>query len=369
MNISDIIILNDWLKKQIDSTDVLDKIKNLLSILQNNTTPTRSVNGRIMTQEPKPFKEEKEEFLKAIREINIFQLNANQRYILEIHGIKGFFGEKASREIELLFIENNKDIAYIRDYIESIEINLIKALEDIYETANDLEKYKDFLKVNKHNIDITFKNETAINNFKDLEKQSKQWKIITHNISASIPNDDKLEITNVENGSIIIGLVGTSLGLALLAEIIKKASLIIRLSIVEYKDIYRVLDLDPETDDFKEELEKIRGAVDELSKKRSDTAISKAVKEIKEKLKTILKEGNETDIHISSALKGVVRHIAGGGEAEVTLSEDDKKNMQEQGVQLEVIEELSARNEPLLITNDQRQLIENKFMLDESDRV
>lgn len=365
MKFSDLFYLNEWIHDKANESNLLENFSILSSILQHNKSPSKNVNGRLVPHALKEFKEPKENLFESLKQMDTSILNKNQKEILNINGILDYLGKEASSNLEALFTDNYLDIAYIANAVSEREQKIKSALVKIKNEAKSIEDYRESKYERAHNIDITFKNSTSIKNFKDLQEQAKQWNKITHSISASIPSDDKIEITNVENGSIIIGLLGTSAALFVTAHIIRNASLLIRTAIIESKEIYKLINLDTEDPAYQEEVKALRETLDKISQKKTDNAISSAIEKIIKDSKKFLKEGNETENHLRAALKGVVRHLAGGGDAEVTISDKDRKSIEDNGFNTDEINELCEKHTPLSISTHHRELIEQKIAPDD----
>jgi len=366
MNISDIILLNRWLDENEKKTELINKFSKLNALLSHNKSPSRNINGRIVSNELKPFKNEKDDLINAISEINTNTLNKSQIEILRINGVADELGDLAAKKITNSFIENSADIAYLYKEMTEKENKIKEAFETIEKQSISISDYFEETLKKNHNMQVTFKNRTSITNFRELQEESKQWNKITHCISSSTASDEAIEIVSIENGSIIIELAAALPVLALTARIISEAAKIIKISIVEYKDICKLIGLDPNDEEFKAHAESLRKTVNEVTKKKSEKAVSESVENIKKDLSSLIKEGPETENHIAYAIKGVVRHLAKGGDASVSLDERQIEEMEEMGVNVPAIKESMEIDKIPYINDEQMTLIEEKYFGDSS---
>lgn len=322
MNVSELYDLTSWISEEIEGAQVLQKYQMLQAIIQQNLQPN---------QTSKPFENEKEDLITALRGVPLGRLTRDQVDFLEQLRIADTVGEFGIAELEDILYKNVIDMATsVQKLNEIISIlnsgiaksNQIKAglsgclVEEEYESKDEVL------------IRVNFSGDAAISNVKDFKAWANVWYEIGRGVAMahdSAPED--IKVVGATKGSIIIELavvasVATTVsGIILAALKVAEKILDIRKKAEELKALNlsnKKLAKDLEAEADKEKLNGIREITINISKKLNiDTA----------------KKGDVVN-SLDVSVKNLVDFVEKGGVVDFVAPDDDVGEDSEQYVDL-----------------------------------
>lgn len=318
MQITELYELTAWVNAEIVKAEIVEKYQSLLNILNNNARSSVKQS----------FEDEKEELLKALNNVALVQLTADQMKVLEKIGIATAVGSKGISTLEDVLFRNALDVATaaakVQEALQGVDTGVAWAkqvqvsLEEIIDT-----KSPEF--ANEVLLRINFSGHAAMSNISDLKSWSSIWYEIGRGVAmAHNRSPEDVRVVGAAKGSIIIEL-------AVAYAIAKSVSKII-LEALTVAD--RVLDIRKKA----EEIRSLKLNNDKLAsdlEKEADTEKEKGIKQIADDLVKALKlkAGNDGDkvAALEKAIKNLVNFTEKGGSVDFVLpkadtNQDDKSD-------------------------------------------
>ncbi|WP_127846195.1 hypothetical protein [Psychroflexus aestuariivivens] len=258
MQISELLRLTEWFKKNIVKRKIPNYYSDLFKIMNQNTSNSKQ-----------PFENEKNELFESLTEVNINSLTLEQIKFLEQIEILDLLGSEGISNIESILYKNKLDIATAANKVGEFNSRVQNAVKKINELDTVLGKSFSIddgeLPEDTIMMRVYFQDSVAINDITDFKKLSTVWYDIGRGIAMAqgfTPEDFK--IVGAQKGSLIIEM-------AVLASIATSVSTILLKGL---KIAERVIDILKKAEELK---------AMKLSNENIEKEVKKAAKLEKEK--------------------------------------------------------------------------------------
>lgn len=208
MTIEELFALTEWVSREIQGRNVIQKFDALITVLKTNSRPN---------QEKQPFDEQKSDLLDTLLKINTNSLSYDQQRILEKLGIFENVTHSAVSKIEDVLFRNALDVATAHKTISNLKDRVNKGLQamskinesllPIIDELPDIESSGAILKVH-------FAGDAGIGNVTNLKHWSSEWHEIARGFAMAhggAPEDAR--VLGAHYGSLVI-VFGVGLGIA-----------------------------------------------------------------------------------------------------------------------------------------------------------
>jgi len=353
MQISEMLQLTRWIKREIENAQIITKFDALYNILNTNAT------SRPNNQPLKPFEEQKVALINSITLININILSLPQINALNIFNIKENIGIHGKNKLNNL-LENTLDIAHVAK-----EVNDMKNLIQVGITQSNQigasllafdEGEEQDLDSNKILTRIIFEHEASIDDIKKLKDWSSKLFDIGRGFAiANGQTPEDIQVIGGARGSLIIELAILAATLLPLA----KAINLTLDSMVKYKDYqlkaHEVRKLIKDTPKLKDEFEEDAKRWEQRALQLKKETAEEITDEIKQYFSNY-KEENKAEL--GKSVRTLVDFISKGGDIDCVIPEDieDEENVEDLNKTLKLLRKdfnyIRSLKETLFIEHD-----------------
>ncbi len=310
MNVSELFELTHWITKEIEGAQIPQKYQALQTIIQQHSQPN---------QQKQPFEEQKDDLIKALRNIPLSQLTRDQIDFLTHLGITDAVGEEGVETIKELLYKNVIDVATsatkLQQIIQKINEGIAKSnqiktgltdcvFEEVYEAEDEVL------------MRVSFTGHALMENITDFKSWGNIWYDIGRGITmAHNASPEEVKIVGATKGSIVIEL-------AVIAKIAATASGII---LAALKVAEKVLNIRKKAEELRGLKLKNINLVKEIEKEAENekkSGIEEITINISAQLK-LKKDGEGDKINaLDKAVKNLVNFVENGGVVDFIMPDD-----------------------------------------------
>ncbi|HIF9186792.1 TPA: hypothetical protein ACX6PV_003838 [Photobacterium damselae] len=346
MLFSEMIFLSKWLDDKESLFSPIQKLANLQTILNENTSIRNSSFNQIA--QIKPFTKEKNLALDAIKKLSLFELSKDQITCLSLHNADQYMGINAYNYLESVFKNEVHDLAYLASEVQKAHSALINAKRAINAIAKSITPYSERIEEASYLEDqarfsIIFKEGVQINTLKDLETKSKEWNTIIHSIGVSLgvpPNEFK--VLGARNGSLVIDLYMCAAAIVPIGFILNRSLSIIENFAISMKRLKAIYTLDIDDPAMKEISQDIKEISDKYFSHQKLVSAKKIASQILDETDCPPEKRPEAESNLESAIKKILNHLRKGGDLDAFVPTDhtlhDEEQPHDQGSQHEANE-------------------------------
>lgn len=338
MNVSELFHLTEWVTKEIEGTQVLQKYQSLQTILAQNSQQS--------TQQP--FEAIKDDLIKTLQNVPLDQLTRDQEDFLYQLNISEFVGEEGIEAIEDILYKNVIDVATSASKLQTTIQKIANGINKSSQIKTGLSGCvadEEYEVDNEVLMRVSFTGHALMANVADFKSWGNIWFDIGRGIAmAHNATPEDIKIVGATKGSIIIELAvaatiaTTTSGIILAALKVAEKVLDIRKKAEELRG------LKLKNDKFAKDLEK---EADVEKKSGIEEITSDVAKQLE------LKEGEGDKIKaLDTAVKNLVNFIEKGGIVDFIVPDDGEP---EEGKE--------RANEALRVAFQQIRLLEKKLVL------
>ncbi|MFA0016467.1 hypothetical protein AB4391_24555 [Vibrio lentus] len=334
MLFSEMISLSKWLNDKESLFSPIQKLATLQSILNGNIA-ARHPNTRQATP-IRPFIEEKNLALDAIKALSLSELSNDQIACLSLHNAEQFMGTDAYNYLESIFKNEVHDLAHLASEVQKAHSALTKAKTAINAVAQSMTPYAKLIEEAQYLEDqarfsIIFKEGVQINNLKDLETKSKEWNTIIHSIGVSLgvpPNEFK--VLGARNGSLVIDLYMCAAAIVPIGFILSRSLSIIESFAISMKRLKAIYELEIDDPAIKEIDEDIKAISEKYFSHKQLVSAKKIASQILDEAKCSPENRPEAESNLESAIKKILNHLRKGGDLDAFVPTEHNPNEEEQ---------------------------------------
>lgn len=313
MNVSELFELTHWITREIEKAQIPPKYQALQSIIQQHSQPH---------QQKKPFKDQKNDLIKALQGVPLSKLTRDQIDFLTHLGIADAVGDEGVKTIEEVLYKNVIDVATSAQKLQQILQKINEGIEksnQIKVGLTDCVFEEEYEADNEILMRVSFTGHALMENVADFKSWGNIWYDIGRGIAmAHNASPEDIKIIGATKGSIIIEL-------AVIAEIAATTSGIILAALVVAE---KVLDIRKKA----EELRGMKLKNDKLAKdldKEADNEKKSGIDEITINISAQLnlkKDGEGDKIQaLDTAVKNLVNFIEDGGVVDFIIPDSDEE--------------------------------------------
>ena len=310
MNVSELFELTIWVHKEISRTDILQKYRTLIKLLQRHTQPN---------QQRPAFEEQKNDLIETLKKVPLRQLTKDQLRFLRELGIAEAVGEEGINTIEDILYRHVIDVATSVEKLEQLEQKIdtgIQKSEQIGEGLKGCVFEEEYETENEVLVRVSFTGNAVMANVNDFKKWGNIWHDIGRGIAmANNETPEDVKIVGATKGSIIIEL-------AVIAKIAITMSGII---LAALKVAEKVLDIRKTAEEIRNlnlKNKKLSSEIEKEAENEKTVGIGQISTEIIDSL-NLNKDGQGDKITaLEKAVKNLVNFIESGGEVDFIMPEE-----------------------------------------------
>ena len=362
MLLDEIIQLDQWLTENEKNYGIIQKLQELLTVLNANVQAITNRNQAIQ-----PFTEQKNAAIEAVSKYNLGELSDEQIACLHINNADKYMGPDASNEIMAIFRDDGHDIAYLATEIQKVHQALNSAKSQIAATSKSISPYAEAVSSTEYLTDqarfsIIFKEGVSIENLSDFETRAKEWNGIMHGIGMGLgvaPNEFK--VLGARNGSVVIDLYMTALAIIPIGFILIRCLNILENFALSIKRIDGVFGTDINDPAFKEIEEEIKATSEKYFNINKLVTAKKIADGVLDEIECEPDRRNEASVFLESSIKKILNHLRKGGDLDAFVPDKSLTNDED-----EINEDLTEayknitefRHKKLELSNDLVKLLE-----------